>query len=553
MKYIVVTGGVISGVGKGIIASSTGVLLKSIGQRVTAIKIDPYLNIDAGTLSPYDHGEVFILNDGGEVDLDLGNYERFLDVALTRDNNITTGKVYQQVIERERRGDYLGKTVQVVPHVTDAIQDWIERVAGIPIDASSERPDVCIIELGGTVGDIESAPFIEALRQFQFRVGLANFMLIHVSLIPVIGSVGEQKTKPTQASVRDLRGLGLSPDMVACRSSAELEEGIKEKISSFCHVPPQQVVTVHDCRSVYHVPLLLEQQGMLGYIQGRLQLAPRDAGQYFERWRAMTRVYGSFSGDVSVAVVGKYTYLQDSYLSIKRSLDHASFALKKRLHINWIEASDLEDSAGADAQAKAWASLQASQSIVVPGGFGDRGTKGKMAAIHYARTASIPILGICLGFQLMVIEAARSTLGWADANSTEFDGATGHPVVVYMPEVSKTHLGGTMRCGSRATKLIDETCKAAALYSRLGLLRPGGYVDERHRHRYEVNPELVSQIESTGLRFVGKDDTGQRMEIAERVDHPFFVGTQYHPEFLSRPLQPAPLFLGLLEAATEKQ
>jgi CTP synthase len=477
MKYIVVTGGVISGVGKGIIASSTGVLLKSMGQRVTAIKIDPYLNIDAGTLSPYDHGtcdmnpyiyillgEVFMLEDGGEVDLDLGNYERFLNVRLSRDNNITTGKVYQQVIERERRGDYLGKTVQVVPHVTDAIQDWIERVARVPVDSSSERPDVCIIELGGTVGDIESAPFIEALRQFQFRVGLENFMVVHVSLVPVVGAVGEQKTKPTQSSVRDLRGLGLSPDVIACRSSHQLEDTIKEKISMFCHVGVDRVVAVHDCASVYHVPMLLEQQGLGRFVLGRLGLGIREAGDYWAAWQSMCAVAEGPAGLVNIAVVGKYTYLQDSYLSIKRALDHAAMHIGKLAVISWIEASDLEEGSGDQARfEKAWKALKACNGIIVPGGFGDRGTLGKLAAINYARLNAVPILGICLGYQLMVIEASRNMLGWSDANSTEMDEQTAHPVVIYMPEVSKTHLGGTMRCGARPTTFIQPNSKSGNL------------------------------------------------------------------------------------------
>lgn len=469
MKYIVVTGGVISGVGKGIIASSTGVLLKSMGQRVTAIKIDPYLNIDAGTLSPYDHGEVFILEDGGEVDLDLGNYERFLNVRLCRDNNITTGKVYQQVIERERRGDYLGKTVQVVPHVTDAIQDWIERVARVPVDASTERPDVCIIELGGTVGDIESAPFIEALRQFQFRVGLENFLVVHVSLVPVVGAVGEQKTKPTQSSVRDLRGLGLSPDVIACRSSHQLEESIKEKISMFCHVGVDRVVAVHDCASVYHVPMLLEEQGLGRFVLGRLGLALRPAGDYWAAWQRMCGVAEAPASELVVAVVGKYTHLQDSYLSIKRALDHAAMHLGRRASIAWIEASELEECRGGDQTRfeKAWKALRAAHSLIVPGGFGDRGTLGKLAAINYARVNAVPVLGICLGYQLMVIEASRNQLGWTDANSTEMDEQTGHPVVIYMPEGSKTHLGGTMRCGARPTTFIQSGSKSGINEGRL--------------------------------------------------------------------------------------
>ena len=341
MKYIIVSGGVISGIGKGVIASSTGLLLKTRGFRVTAIKVDPYLNVDAGTMSPLDHGEVFVLNDGGEVDLDLGNYERYLDVTLTRDNNITTGKIYQSVIERERRGDYLGKTVQVVPHVTHAIQDWIERVAQIPVDGSDEFPEICIIELGGTVGDIESAPFIEAMRQFQFRVGADNFALIHVSLVPIVGSVGEQKTKPTQASVRDLRGLGLSPDIIACRCAKPLEDGIRTKISMFCHVQPDQVLGVHDCNSTYHVPLLLLKQGLVDNLERRLKLTdlPRSPMQLdkgkdlLKRWTNLTVAHDRLHGDVSIALIGKYTNLQDSYISVVKALEHAAMACGRKLQI----------------------------------------------------------------------------------------------------------------------------------------------------------------------------------------------------------------------------
>lgn len=438
--------------------------------------------------------------------------------------------------------------MQVVPHVTDAIQDWIERVAKIPTDDSGEHPGVCIIELGGTVGDIESAPFVEALRQFQFRVGLENFMVIHVSLVPVVGSVGEQKTKPTQSSVRDLRGLGLTPDVVACRSSHQLEDSIKDKISMFCHVPTNRVIGVHDCESVYHVPLLLEKQGLGDYVTKRLQLVTREAGQYWSAWQDMCNVVGNYEGAVEIAVVGKYTYLQDSYLSIKRALDHAAMFKHLKLSISWVEASDLEEGTPGDRHAAAWAALKACSGVIVPGGFGDRGTRGKIAAINYTRLHSIPVLGICLGFQLMVIEAARNQLGWTDANSTEMDEATSHPVVIYMPEGSKTHLGGTMRCGARSTRFTAPGSTSEKLYDRFKLIKEG-IITERHRHRYEVNPDVVRDIESAGLQIIGRDDTGMRMEIAERPAHPFFVGTQYHPEFLSRPLHPAPLFVGLLEAA----
>ncbi|CAO3572556.1 unnamed protein product [Mortierella alpina] len=560
-KYVLVSGGVISGIGKGIIASSTGLLLKTMGLKVTSIKIDPYLNIDAGTLSPLDHGEVFVLNDGGEVDLDLGNYERYLDVTLTRANNITTGKIYRDVIERERKGDYLGKTVQVVPHITDAIQDWVERVATIPVDDSGEEPDVCIIELGGTVGDIESAPFVEAMRQFQFRVGHENFALIHVSLVPTIGSVGEQKTKPTQASIRDLRGLGLTPDLIACRcEKTGLDEGIQSKISMFCHVQPHQVLAVRDCSSVYHVPELLRDQGLVDYLWKRLNIEQTvtitpalklKGDDMWKKWNELTASQERLhdSDVVTIALVGKYTNLQDSYASVVKALEHACLSLHKKLVIKWIEGSDLEPEARSDSPVKyhnAWQDLCAAQGILVTGGFGRRGTDGKVAAAKWAREQKVPYLGICLGLQIAVIEFARNVCNMPEANSIELDENTTTPVVVYMPEISKTHLGGTMRLGLRPTEF-----QAGTEGSSIRKLYGGkSTVLERHRHRYEVNPELIDQFEAKGLQFVGKDETGQRMEIVELAGHPFFVGVQYHPELLTRPLKPSPPFVGLILAAT---
>lgn len=433
------------------------------------------------------------------------------------------------------------------------------RVAAIPVEESGETPDVCIVELGGTVGDIESAPFVEALRQFQFRVGRDNFMLIHVSLVPVVGSVGEQKTKPTQMSVRDLRGLGLSPDVVACRSSQPLEGNIREKIAMFCHVTSDQVLAVHDCQSVYHVPLLLHEQGLTSLLQTRLHITPRTTldgteGEYFSRWRRLANTLVDPEGHTCVAIVGKYTHLQDSYISIVKALNHASMACSLQVKVNWIEASDLEEAKNGQAQSEkyeqAWKTLHESKGIIIPGGYGERGTEGKIAACKYARENSVPLLGLCLGFQLSVVEHARNVLGMKAANSVEMDPSTPYPVVIYMPEVSKTHLGGTMRLGSRTSKFVVPSCHSRRLYASL-LGRDTESIAERHRHRYEVNPELVAQLETKGLRFVAKDaDTGMRMEILERDDHPFFVGTQFHPEFLSRPLRPSPLFVGLLQATT---
>lgn len=555
MKYIIVSGGVISGIGKGVIASSTGLLLRTLGLRVTSIKIDPYLNIDAGTLSPLDHGEVFVLNDGGEVDLDLGNYERFLDVTLTRENNITTGKVYRDVIDKEREGKYLGKTVQVVPHITDAIQDWVERVAKIPVDESGLEPDVCIVELGGTVGDIESAPFIEAMRQFQFRVGIENFCLIHVSLVPVVGSVGEQKTKPTQASVRDLRGLGLLPDIVACRSSKKLDKEVVDKIAMFCHVSTENVMAVHDCNSVYHVPLLLEEQGLLKVISKKLQMKINNGpenSKLFQEWKSLTERQENLRESVRIALVGKYTHLKDSYISLVKSLEHAALGCDKKMIIDWIEAEYLEPSMLEAEPAKyhdAWKTLVGASGILVPGGFGTRGTEGMMLAAKWARENKIPYLGICLGFQVAVIEFARNVCNLEGANSAELDEKTKYPVVIFMPEISKTHLGGTMRLGDRVTVFNEsrnaENSKVIKLY--------GGEreIHERHRHRYEVNPKFVEHIKKEGLEFIGTDEKGERMIIFELNDHPFYVGTQFHPEYKTRPLRPTPVFLGFVAASAQ--
>ena len=539
MKYVVVSGGVLSGLGKGVTASSIGVLLKSAGLRVTSIKIDPYLNSDAGTMSPFEHGEVFVLDDGGEVDLDLGNYERFLDINLSKDNNLTTGKIYAKVIEAERRGDYLGKTVQVIPHITDAIQDWIEDVAQRPADGTEDVPDACIIELGGTVGDIESAPYVEALRQFQFRVGRENVTFVHVSLVPVLGPVGEQKTKPTQHTVKELRGLGITPDILVCRSSAPLNDETRNKLAAFCHVKPEAVMSTHDVPNIYHVPLMLQEQGLCDILN-----VDCSATSLLQDWKAMAHHLDTLTEEVHIAMVGKYTDLSDAYLSVIKSLQHAAMAVDRKLVIDWIEASHLEEGWDAQEHATAWALLRAADGVLVPGGFGDRGIEGKILAAHHARTENVPYLGICLGLQIATIEFCRNVLGMTGANSTEFEDNPEHAAVVFMPEISKTHLGGTMRLGSRPTLWQADGSKIRALYGE------GDAVDERHRHRYEVNPDLIESIEAAGLVFVGKDESGQRCEIFELEGHPYFVGVQFHPEFKSRPGRPSPPFLGLLKAAS---
>ncbi|KAH7651613.1 Peptidase C26 protein [Dioscorea alata] len=546
MKYVLVTGGVVSGLGKGVTASSIGVVLKACGLRITSIKIDPYLNTDAGTMSPFEHGEVFVLDDGGEVDLDLGNYERFLDIRLKRDNNITTGKIYQHVINKERKGDYLGKTVQVVPHITDAIQEWIERVAIIPVDGKEGPADVCVIELGGTIGDIESMPFIEALSQFSCRVGPGNFCLIHVSLVPVLNVVGEQKTKPTQHSVRGLRGLGLTPDILACRSTTALDENVKEKLSQFCHVPVSNIVNLYDVSNIWHIPLLLKEQKAHEALIKALNLQGVAREPMLLEWMERAKICDTLRETVTIAMVGKYTGLSDSYLSVLKALLHASVAHRRKLVVEWVPASDLEETTLREApevHKAAWKLLKSADGVLVPGGFGDRGVEGKILAAKYARENKIPFLGICLGMQIAVIEYCRSILKLRDANSTEFNPNTTNPCVIFMPEGSKTHMGATMRLGSRRTYFEVMDCKSAKLYGN------AAYVDERHRHRYEVNPEIVTELEKAGLAFVGKDDTGKRMEIIELPSHPYFVGVQFHPEFKSRPGKPSALFSGLIAAS----
>ncbi|XP_020397770.1 uncharacterized protein [Zea mays] len=512
MKYVLVTGGVVSGLGKGVTASSIGVVLKACGLRITSIKIDPYLNTDAGTMSPFEHGEVFVLDDGGEVDLDLGNYERFLDIKLTRDNNITTGKIYQSVIDKERKGEYLGKTVQVVPHITNAIQEWIERVAKIPVDGKEGPADVCVIELGGTIGDIESMPFIEALGQFSYRVGPGNFCLVHVSLVPVLNVVGEQKTKPTQHSVRGLRGLGLTPNILACRSTKELEENVKEKLSQFCHVPAANIITLYDVSNIWRIPLLLHEQKAHEAILKVLNLERMDSiarEPKLDEWIARATIFDTLHDTVRIAMVGKYTGLSDSYLSVLKALLHASVDCHRKLVVDWVASTDLEDSTAIeapDSYKTAWNLLKGAGGILVPGGFGDRGVQGKILAAKYAREKNVPYLGICLGMQIAVVEYARHVMNLTDANSTEFDPNTKTPCVIFMPEGSKTHMGATMRLGSRRTFFKIADCKSSKLYGNVT------YVDERHRHRYEVNPDMVPEFENAGLQFVGKDDTGRRME-----------------------------------------
>ena len=530
-KYVVVTGGVLSGLGKGITTSSIGTLLKARGVSLTAVKIDPYLNSDAGTMNPFEHGEVFVLNDGGEVDLDLGNYERFLDIPLGRENNITTGKVYKAVIDKERRGDYLGKTVQIVPHITNEIREWIKRVA------KKSGADICLVEVGGTVGDIESAPFLEAIRQLAREVGHENLFLIHTSLVPVVGAVGEQKTKPTQHTVRDLKAIGLHPDMIVCRSTQPLAPEIREKIASFCDVDEAAVISAHDARTIYEVPLILEEQGVPDYLLTRLGMKAKAPD--LASWRDLVDRILNPHHDVTVAFVGKYTDLSDSYLSINEALRHAGASLDTKVKIAYIEGEDLEED-----DKEAWRKLREADAILVGPGFGARGTEGKIRAVQHAREGGIPFLGICLGFQLACVEYARNVCNLTGANSTEMDPDTKHPVICILPEQYEIQeLGGTMRLGAYECVMSPGSLAADTYHASV--------VTERHRHRYEMNPEYIAKLEAKGLVFSGRMPDHPIMEIMElpRDVHPYFIGSQFHPEMNSRPQKPGPLFVGLVEAA----
>lgn len=531
MKYIIVTGGVLSGLGKGITVSSMGKLLESRGLSVTAIKIDPYLNCDAGTMNPYQHGEVFVLDDGSEVDLDLGNYERFLDTNLTKDHNITTGKVYREVIEKERRGDFLGQTVQIIPHITDAIRNMIKEAA------NKSGVDVTLVELGGTVGDIESAPFLEAVRQLHIEVGHKNCMFVHITLVPVMSVVGEQKTKPTQHSVKELRAIGILPDAIVARAKTPLSQSIKEKISLFCDVPTSAVISAPDADSIYKVPIMLENQGLTDFVMKRLELTKTT--EDLKEWREFLDRIENPKKEATVAIVGKYTHLKDSYLSHIEALNHCGAQIQSKINIRWVEADD-EHPGGTIAQ------LKDVEGIVVPGGFGKRGAEGKIEAAGYARENNIPFLGICLGFQMAVAEFARNVLGCEGANTTEFDPNTPHPVVCILPEQKGVKdMGGTMRLGSQEV-IVEEESKTHVLYGSTKIY-------ERHRHRYEVNPDYIERIESAGLKFKGKATDGMRMEIAELEGHPYYIASQFHPELKSRPARPAPLYVGLVKAVLENK
>jgi len=527
-KFIFVTGGVVSSLGKGITAASLGMLLKGRGLKVSLQKCDPYINVDPGTMSPFQHGEVFVTDDGAETDLDIGHYERFTDENSFADSNVTTGKVYWTVISKERRGDYLGGTVQVIPHITDEIKARIFSVA------SRDKPDVVITEIGGTVGDIESQPFLETIRQIKWEVGEENCMYIHVTLLPYLGKVGELKTKPTQHSVKELRTIGIEPDIIVCRTEKAITNDLKRKISLFCNVSPKAVVQNMDADSLYEIPLLLREEKLDDLVCDRLGL-PTVPSEIPE-WEDIVKIQKQKKDKVRIAIVGKYTELHDAYLSIVESLTHAGIANRADVQILWVNAVELEETCDVASL------LGEADGVIVPGGFGERGIEGKIKAIQYCRENKVPFFGICLGMQLAVIEFARNVLGYREANSTEFCSDTPYPFIDLMPEQKNiTNMGGTMRLGAYKCALQKGTIACEA-YEQ-------DEISERHRHRYEFNNIYLEQITKAGMRVAGVNPEHGLVEIIELVDHPWFVGVQFHPEFKSRPIRSHPLFRELVAAA----
>lgn len=521
-----------SGLGKGITAASIGKLLQSCKFEITAIKIDPYLNVDAGTMNPFEHGEIFVTEDGGEIDLDMGHYERFLDINLTKEHNITTGQIYDEVIRKERKGDYLGRTVQIIPHVTDVIKNRIRRVA------KKSGADICLVEIGGTVGDIESMPFLEAVRQLRLEEGQTNVLFVHVTLVPVLNVVGEQKTKPTQHSVKELLEIGIVPDVIVCRAKKPLDEEAKRKISLFCNVPEGAVVSAPDVENIYRVPLWLEKEGLGTRLLERLSLPPKDRN--LEGWKKTVDRMERAQKVVKIAMVGKYIKFADTYLSINEALKHAAGWRDCRVEIDWIDAETYEESKNK------LETLTSYNGVLVPGGFGVRGVEGKIAAIGYSRKHSIPFLGLCFGFQLAVVEFARNVLGLKQAASAEITSRTSHLVIDLLPEQKKIkELGGTMRLGAHEVRITKGT-KAFKIYR-------SERISERHRHRYEVNPCYIAKLSKAGLVFSGKSPDRRRMEILELSKHPFFLATQFHPEYKSRPAKPAPVFSAFIKAALAKR
>lgn len=525
-----VTGGVVSSIGKGIVAASLGRLLKSRDYSVSILKLDPYINVDPGTLSPFQHGEVFVTEDGAETDLDLGHYERFTDTSMSRLNSVTTGAIYQAVINKERRGEYQGSTVQVIPHITNEIKERIFRVA------KNTNPDVVITEIGGTVGDIESLPFLEAIRQFRKDVGRQNVLYMHVTLIPWIPSAGEMKTKPTQHSVKELRSIGIQPDILVCRCDRPLSLGLKQKLSEFCNVSEQCVITAQDAKSIYEVPLMMEQEGLAEQSINLLQLEPRQPD--LTQWQTLVNRLYSPNHKVDIALVGKYVRLNDAYLSVVEALRHAAISIGCDLNLHWINSEDLESG-------NIEHYFKDINGIVVPGGFGIRGVDGKIAAIEYAKQHKIPFLGLCLGMQCAVIEWARHTAKLEDANSAEFNPDTANPVINLLPEQQDVvDLGGTMRLGLYPCRVNPDTL-AFKLYQK-------EVIYERHRHRYEFNNAYRNLFLESGYVVSGTSPDGRLVEMIELPNHPFFIASQFHPEFQSRPSAPHPLFQGFIQAASSQ-
>jgi CTP synthase len=528
-KYVFVTGGVVSSLGKGLAAASIGCLLESRGLKVNLMKFDPYLNVDPGTMSPFQHGEVFVTDDGAETDLDLGHYERFTHARLSRDNNWTTGRIYEQIITKERRGDYLGKTVQVIPHVTNEIKAAMKKVA--------QDVDVCLVEIGGTVGDIESLPFLEAIRQMRQELGRDNTIFIHVTLVPWIGAAGELKTKPTQHSVKELLSIGIQPDILLCRTDRFLSKELKSKIALFCNVEDEAVITAKDVASIYEVPLVFAREGVDALVLRYLRI---DAKQpEMARWEElMHRIYNP-KDEVHIGIVGKYVEYEDSYKSLKEALIHGAVAHNLKLNLTWVEAEGLETKGGSrDYESQ----LEGFDGILVPGGFGKRGIEGMLNGIRYAREKKVPYFGICLGMQTACIEFARNVCGLDEANSSEFDPATPHRIIYKLRELTGIdELGGTMRLGAWTCKL-ESNSEAAKAYGATE-------ISERHRHRYEFNREYEAVLTGGGLRITGATPDGTYVEIVEIPDHPYFLGCQFHPEFKSKPLEPHPLFSSFVKAA----
>ena len=530
-KHVFVTGGVVSSLGKGLTAASLGRLLKARGLRVMMQKLDPYINVDPGTMNPFQHGEVFVTEDGGETDLDLGHYERFIDENLFKNSNVTTGAIYQGVIAKERRGDFLGDTVQVIPHITNAIK---ERIRSLGEDTGA---DVVITEIGGTVGDIESLPFLEAIRQLKTELGRDDTCYLHVTLVPYMAPAEELKTKPTQHSVRELRSIGIQPDAIVCRSDRPISPGLKRKISLLCDVKTEAIVSAVDSGNIYEIPLVLQAEGLDSYVLDHLRM-DEVAAPDMSSWKELVARIDSADRKVRIGIIGKYVTLPDAYLSVVESLKHASFTHGAELEISWLASDDLE---GADLDQ----ALGDLDGILVPGGFGVRGVEGKIDAIRYAREGNVPFLGICLGLQCAVVEFARNVAGLEGANSSEFDGSSPYPVVDILAGQDLESLGGTMRLGAYPCRLAPGTKAAAAYGAEL--------IYERHRHRYEVNPRLRTRLEDAGLICSGESPNGQLVEIVELADHPWFVAGQFHPEFKSRPDRPHPLFRDFVGAALERR